>query len=350
MFESITFYQSFEDLHVSIPSGHHLLLIGEKTPLSSHFFHQHPACVGAIFPHILFGEQSYEEGIIALKLASSTHLDVLNMQQLDAFELPKSAHAVLTFVSTYSSHIDTFLDTLYAQLPAKAKLIGGVAKALVWHTDETLKLENVQRESALILSSSSTIGLGVKHGWKTLISPFIANACKGKRVEKINFQDAFLAYKEAIESHTKLRFHSTPFEKIAQQHPFGIVRYKKDFIIREPLSTEGNAIVLAGSLDENSVLAILQGNKDELIEAAKEAAQNALNNFSGELPSSVLLISCYSRFLFLDEAFQEELHAIHALYPAHIPLWGVLSLGELANDNQEGIALYNNTCVIGVLG
>ena len=349
MFEEVAFFQSVEDLHVTLQSGSYLLLVAEKTVLPSDFFDKNRRCVGAFFPYVLYGEHAYEEGIIAAKLSLHTNIHVVCMEHLEKSILPPQSHAVLTLIENNSAHTDLFLETLYSLLPEKAKLIGAAGKNLFMHDTHICTTAYCQSDKAIILSSHLPIGLGVKHGWKALISPLIATRCQGNIVEKINFQDAYPVYKNAIEKNTLLRFKEMDFAKIAQQHPLGIVRYHKDFIVREPLKTDGQSLTLAGSLDENSVLNILEGNKDELIEAGEEAAQIALNHFQGEMPSSVLLISCYSRFLFLEDAFESEMKAIASLYPPHIPLWGMLSLGELANDNQEGIAFYNNTCVVGVL-
>lgn len=349
MFEEVSFFQSVEDLHVSLRSGSYLLLIAEKTPLPFDFFDENRRCVGAVFPYVLYGENAYEEGIIAAKLSSHTTIHLACMQHLEKSIIPPQSHAILTLIENNSKHTDSFLERLYSLLPEKAKLIGGAGKNLFAHDTNLCKTAYCTADKAIILCSSLSIGLGVKHGCKTLISPFIATRCQGNVVEKINFQDAYSVYKHAIEQKTSLRFKEMDFAKIVQQHPLGILRYHKDFIVRQPIETDGHSITLAGSLDENSVLNILEVNKDELIEAAQEAGQLALNHFQGDAPSSVMLISCYSRFLFLEEAFKMEMKAIASLYPAPIPLWGMLSLGELANDNQEGIAFYNNTCVVGVL-
>ncbi len=65
--------------------------------------------------------------------------------------------------------------------------------------------------------------------------------------------------------------------------------------------------------------------------------------------SSAFLIDCLSRYLFLEERFVEELRAVQNAYTPSTTLWGVLSLGEIANANEEGIELYNKTCVVGTL-
>ncbi|AFL68252.1 FIST signal transduction protein [Sulfurospirillum barnesii] len=348
MFEKVSFYASVDDLHVNIQTGFYLLLIAENTPIPDSFFTENTRFIGGFFPSVLFGKEHYNEGIIAAKLSDLTRVYSVCMEHLSIIPFPAQSHSIFTLANSDSSHMEPFLETLYSFLPEHAKLIGGAGKN-IFSYEKSCHKEACWGECALVLASTQKIGLGVKHGWEPLVSPFIANSCKGRMVEKINFKDAFSVYKDAIEKYSSLRFHTMDFEEIAQKYPLGIVRYKKDFIVRAPIQTDGSSLSLAGSLDENSVIAILQGTKTKLIEAAKEASQNALNNFENNAPSSVLLISCHARFLFLGDDFNQELETILSLYPPAMPLWGALSLGELANDNQEGIAFYNNTCVIGVL-
>ena len=52
--------------------------------------------------------------------------------------------------------------------------------------------------------------------------------------------------------------------------------------------------------------------------------------------------------LFLEDSFQEELQAVtRSISGTNITLFGVLSLGEIANTNRDYIDFYNKTCVIG---
>jgi hypothetical protein len=61
------------------------------------------------------------------------------------------------------------------------------------------------------------------------------------------------------------------------------------------------------------------------------------------------MIDCISRYSLLDKSFKEEMRAIRSVYAPKTILWGVISLGEIANDSQENIEFYNSTCVVGTL-
>ncbi|WP_263832593.1 FIST signal transduction protein [Sulfurospirillum oryzae] len=350
MFERISFFKRIEDLNKKLEKGSYLLLIAEETPFLDIPKHQDVSMCGAIFPRVIFKGKTYEKGIVAAKLSPTTSMQIVDMDTPRQFIPSPDTNSIFTIVDAFSTQIDDFLEEFYSQLPAKAKLIGGGAGTSNLIQEPIMfDMYRFYMNSAIIITSTSSIGIGVKHGWKSLVGPFIATNCHENVVEKINFKDAFSIYKEAIEKDSDLRFENTPFFKISQRYPLGIVRYNRDFIVREPVTTDGKNIVLVGKLDSNSVLSILKGEKEDLIKAAQEAAYISRDGIEEERISSVLLVDCISRFCFLDNEFKQEVKAIAKPYPKETMIWGMLSLGEIANANQEGIEFYNNTCVVGTL-
>lgn len=350
MFERIFFVERIEDLHVKLKKGAYLLLIAEETPFLEIPKYKDVNLCGAIFPRIIFKGKTYASGIIVAKLNATSSIEIIDMDNPHQFHPSPDTNSVLTIVDGFSTQIDDFLEEIYSLLPEKAKLIGGGAgKTSLLQEPVLFDTYCFYMNAAIIVTSKSTIGIGVKHGWKPLFGPFIATSCKNNILEKINFQDAFSVYKKAIEKDSDMRFESTPFFKISQCYPLGIVRYNRDFLVREPVKTNGTNIVLVGKLDENSVLSILKGEKKDLLNAAKEAADISRADKEQEPIQSVFLVDCLSRYSLLETAFQEEVQAVSKAYAEKTLIWGVVSLGEIANANQESIEFYNNTCVVGTL-
>lgn len=350
MFERISFVQRIEDLHAKLREGSYLLLIAEDTPFLEIPKYEDVNVCGAIFPRVIFKGKTYGSGIIVAKLSSTSSLHIFDMDTPNPLQPKSDINSALVIVDGFSSQIDDFLEEFYSFLPEKTKLIGGGAgKTCLIQEPILFDAHRFYMNAAIIITSTSTIGLGTKHGWKPLVGPFIATTCNGNVLEKINFKNAFNVYKEAIEKDSNIRFDSTPFFKISQRYPLGIVRYNKDFIVREPVTTDGHNIVLVGKLDCNSVLSILKAEKENLLEAAKEAAEISYADKEDENIQSVLMIDCISRYSLLDKSFKEEMRAIRSVYAPKTILWGVISLGEIANDSQENIEFYNSTCVVGTL-
>lgn len=349
MFETVTFFADVQHLSRNLPDGKFLLLIGEKTDCS-----QLPLIskdvVGAIFPQVIYGATNYNEGIVAIKIAPSTHVYFFpSIQSIDNTLYKEHINSVFTIVDGLSVHLESFLEKFFEYIPEQSKMIGGGSGKL------TLKQEpvifdghNFHQDAALLIASSAPIGIGVEHGYESLIGPFIASQTEGHTLKKINYKNAFDVYKNAVEEYSKFRFDEHNFFDISKNFPLGIVRFAKDFIVRDPIYTDGEAIQLVGNLDQNSVISILIADKDKLIHAAYKAACTSTHFSHNDYPQTII-VDCISRFLFLGESFHEELEAIASAYPKGTPLWGMLSLGEIANANQDSIEFYNKTCVVRTL-
>lgn len=350
MFQSIHFTQTPQSLSTDLTQGTYLLLIGEKTLITPDLLPSNVTIYGAIFPRIVFGNSSFDEGILIAHLCEETTVTLIEtMSDLSHLHINEKTCSVLALIDGLSEHIEVFLEDFFALIPERSKIIGGGAGKLTL-MQEPILFDNhtFYKNSALILQHSNKMGLGVKHGWEPVVMPLMATQCSSHKLERINFQAAYPFYKSAVEADTHLRFDGSNFFDIAKNYPIGIMRYNKDFIVRDPIYTDGESLTLVGSIDSNSVIAILKGKDAKLIQAAHEAASISASQREEEC-SSVFLIDCISRYLFLEERFKEELEAISSAYTPTTVLWGVLSLGEIANANEEGIEFYNKTCVVGTL-
>lgn len=350
MFDEVSFFDTLESLHVKVNSGTYLLLVGEKSNLTYLSSLCSLRIVGAIFPRVIFGTQSFEDGILALKLNDKASVHVIReMDKVGVLHVDEDIHSVFAIVDGLSSKLDDFLENIFFVLPEQTYIIGGGAGKM------SLKQEPVifdnhgfYQDSALVIQSNKTMSMGVGHGWESLFGPFMATECKGHLLEKINFQEAFHVYKNTVENNTSQRFNETNFFDIAKSYPIGILRYGRDFIVRNPIYTDGKSLSLIGNIDTNSIISILKGDNTALIQAAKKAALSAKEY---ALPNSgnIIVVDCISRLLFLEDDFKKELEAIKSVFSSEMVMWGVMSLGEIANANQEGIEFYNKTCVIGTL-
>jgi hypothetical protein len=140
------------------------------------------------------------------------------------------------------------------------------------------------------------------------------------------------------------------FFEIAKGYPFGIVKDNAESVVRDPLMVnDNNELVCVGELETNTLVDILNGDKDSLIHAAKEATQNSINQT--ESPQKAIIIDCISRILFLDKDFHIELSAITSTlkekYP-NISIGGALTIGEISSYGEGFLEFYNKTVVVGL--
>jgi hypothetical protein len=188
------------------------------------------------------------------------------------------------------------------------------------------------------------VDIGVHHGWEFLEGPFVATSSEKNILKQINYENAFEFYIEAVERDSGIKFTNDNFFDLAKSYPLGIVPYSGDIIVRDPIAKDGDSLVLVGTMPENSVIQILKGENDKLIDAAKVAASEATKG--DKQKNMTIMIDCISRVLFLEDSFVKEIDSVSEVI-GETSLIGALTLGEIANKSNKYIDFYNKTCVIG---
>lgn len=351
VFSKIEFLTSQDEMSNLERNQRYLLLVAEKSSFDYTLLPKNIAIVGAIFPRIIYGTKSYDKGYILATMSANTSAFVHEEMQAElAIADLNKLNSFMVFVDGFSSNISHFLESFFGEVNGNAKIIGaGAGKLTLKQEPVVFSNKAIYQNAALIIGSYNYMGIGVKHGWEEIEGPFIATKTDNCILEKINFQDAFEVYKEVVEQDSEKIFTDKNFFDIAKAYPFGITRHSREVVVRDPIMTDGKKITLVGEMDENAIISILRGNKENLIEAASEAAYDSVSDLKMSLPKHSVVIDCISRFLFLAKEFDAELLSIKAAFYKGSFMWGVLSLGEIANANQENIEFYNKTCVVGAL-
>ena len=326
-----------------------LLLVGEKSDFEhSRLFRMECDICGAIFPQVIYEEQNYDDKIIVVELKQKTKILLTKFKNFDKQKIKTDVKDLVVFVDGLSSNIDMFLEKLYEATPLKTNIIGAGAGKMTLQQEKVLfTKDTIIEDGALVLMSSWHFSISAKHGWQKIAGPFIANDVKKNILNSIDYRDAFEVYKEIVESDSKLTFSEDNFFDIAKSYPLGIAKLNDEVLVRDPIAKKDNSLVLVGDMDKNSVMYILKGEKTSLIESAQIAAKEVAS--SKKSINGVFIVDCISRVLFLEDEFTKELKVIkESISKDDVRMFGVLSLGEIANTNHDYIDFYNKTCVIGV--
>ncbi len=191
--------------------------------------------------------------------------------------------------------------------------------------------------------------MGVQHGWKQLHGPLVANKTKQTIVHQLNSKPAFQVYSEFIQRKTGKTLTKENFFSIAKGHPLGIYHPGMDFIVRDPITfTDEGALVCVGEVPTGSMIYILKGDKQCLIDHARMATREALINTPHA--TQILVVDCISRVLYLEDEFSQELDAVHTVLPNQdLTPFGVLTLGEIATFKTGRVEFFNKTFVAAAL-
>ncbi|HHY95766.1 MAG TPA: hypothetical protein GX513_12285 [Firmicutes bacterium] len=159
-------------------------------------------------------------------------------------------------------------------------------------------------------------------------------------------------YRQAVERYSGETLHEGNFFDIAKRFPLGMARLDGSVVVRDLIRTEPDgSLVLVGEVPQNSVLMLMRGDPDHLVRAAGEAARQAAlahAQHAAAPPRAALVIDCISRVLYLEEAMERELRAITDALPPGTPVFGFLSLGEVACRGDRYVEFYKKTTVVGV--
>jgi hypothetical protein len=181
--------------------------------------------------------------------------------------------------------------------------------------------------------------------YSTVSGPYQVTKSDKNRIIQLNHQPAFEVYKTVVEKHSNRQFDDKNFFDIAKGYPFGINKLNSEKVVRDPIVVEEDgSLVCVGDVPENSYLDILNGDNNSLIEAAGQAKEESVKN--NEKVDFSIFIDCISRVLFLQDEFVKELEAVKI---ENTPLFGALTLGEIANNGDSYLEFYNKTSVFATL-
>jgi hypothetical protein len=310
--------------------------------------------IGGIFPTIVYKNRLYHEGTILLGLNTAINTTILSniSDRFDYDEVIEKELGVLhpdtntmfLFFDANSKNIDNIIQSIFNNYGLTINYIG--ASALMKNFEKKPVIfsnEGLLEDAAILATTSAKSIIGVKHGWEPLSDEtHMITKAVNNVIYEIDYKPAFTFYKEIIETHTGKPFVETSFLDKSQFFPLGIRRLSGDNIVRVATSTtKEKVLICTGNVPENSAIQILYSSTPMLLKAAQSASK--LTEDTHFQKSFKLYIGCLARMLVMDERFIEE---INRIYEEEELLIGAISGGEIANNKDHYLELYNATAVV----
>ena len=331
---------------------------------------------GGIYPKLLMGNEVLERGALLLGVTAEPHIAIvpgLSDPQTDfedaidyAIGSEYDYEETITDFSSYSrigafgqttlvffdglaTRISPFVEGLFNILGVEENYIGGGAGSPTLEPMPCLITPaGVIADAAMMVGLNWHSGIGVAHGWERASGPFIVTEANGPRVKSLNWRPAVDVYCEAITAVTGEAVSAENLLSLATKYPLGLTRLGGDYIVRDAMKIDGDEIIFMGDVPVQSHVDLLHGDKKQIIEATKAAQKKARASFPKEFdPTVSFILNCISREHFLQDDFHEELAVVQT---PDIPVFGALTLGEIANTGGEHLEFYNKTTVVGVIG
>ena len=306
---------------------------------------------GGVFPQLIHDCRNREHGFIVVGLSEA--VEVHNVPGLsdpssDFFESldrlfggkPEPV-TLMMLVDGMASGISAWLDSVYDVLGSEPVYFGGGAGSLSFVQKPCLfSNQGMLTDHAQLTVLPSRFVLGVEHGWEKFAGPFVATSGNRNIVASLDFKPAFEVYQEFVEADSGQHFTESNFFDIAKGYPFGMEKPDGSIVVRDPITRDGNSMVCVGEVPVNSVVYLLKGKPENLVAAAAKGAS--------ELPTGsgpAIMSDCISRVLYLGEDFVKEVETIEAELGSR-PVFGMLTLGEIANGGDHCLEFYNKTLVL----
>ena len=201
-------------------------------------------------------------------------------------------------------------------------------------------------------------GIGVRSGFSSIGNSFTCTSSEGNVVKEFEHTNALDLYKDFLGEERAERLPA-----VCLEYPFGIIDNNPShsgqniFQLRCGLSVdhEQGTISLAASIPEGSEVTLTTASRGDIINGAREAADQAKKSLGGATPLAIIMFSCVGRKLVLGRRIQEEVDAVREILGVDVPLIGFYTYGEIGPIDKtkkelSSVKFHNETVVLWVLG
>jgi hypothetical protein len=260
----------------------------------------------------------------------------------------------LTLINPFNCHptqvVGNIMDGLGPQCPLAGAVSAGVNVALD-AGQETQPMEigpslQVNTVSTALLRSPVPIGIGVGHGFKPAGRPLVVTRSASNLVYELNGQPAFEVYWKMWGDELP-QADSPELSATLKRHPLGLPQIGGEYLVRDPAGIKPNgAIEFAATVPENAVVHVMTGDQEDIIAAARAAAQQAMDGLAGRSAAAAIIFDCVSRLDLLGDAAGVEIDHIRNVIGDQTPCIGFFSWGEIAAPPGLALAALHNKAVV----
>lgn len=310
---------------------------------------------GGIFPSVIQGNKSFSDKVLLLSVQFDS--DPILIQGLDNGDIhipplssvaPLTSNSLFILVDGLSNWISKFVYCLYKEIGSEFQVFGsGTGSGNFNRINCVFCNDGFFKDAGVVVFFKNAITQATRHGWKTIAGPYLATKTNANLLEQINWEPAYTIYKEIIEKEEKVELTIDNYYEYAKHYPFGVHRSNGENLIRDPVGlTENQFIRFGAEIPSNSVLYLMKSEIDDMLLAGQDACEDVISRC--QQPKFLFIADCISRTWILEDKFATELDNI-ASKAKDIPIFGVLSMGEIASANGALLDYHHKTIVISIL-
>lgn len=315
---------------------------------------------GAIFPQLVDGDRLLAHGVwlmaqpgalpyalIPALPAQADEAGACIAQAVEALLAPASgaARPLLGLIfDGQLGHIGSVLDALYLRLADRVTYFGANAGSETFQPMPCLfDAHRVVGDGVLCLVLDAQVKTALAHGYPVPDHLMSASATQGNRVETIDWQPAFDAYRALIRERHGIELTAENFYQYAVHFPFGLLRANGEVLVRIPVSLGASGeLTCIGEVPDQAMLVVIPAPPAHQMHCTTEIAR-ALGPQAHGQPA--LVFYCAGRRLHMGEAVADELRDLRQRLGC-TTLAGALSLGEVGNTASWGYPMFHNAALV----
>jgi hypothetical protein len=315
---------------------------------------------GAVVPGLVVAGGLHRKGVLLLALDATTPQRIVPLrrggERTDAAAVAELAAVVARhaggaggdsrrlLLAGMTPDIGSLLDRLYLAVGNRVRYAGSNVGSETFQPVPCL-FDNTRfvGDAVLALLLPRHPGASLAHRYCRSGALNVATGTRGNRIEVIDGRPAFEVYRELIEKGHGVTLTRANFYRYAVHFPLALHLAEGEPLVRIAVAVdEDGSLHCIGEVPESALLHVVEAAPPDSLETALAVAAGV----GAHDPAAVLAFYCAGRLLHHGEAAaQRELAALgDALAPA--PVFGALSLGEVANFQGQGYPRFHNATLV----
>jgi hypothetical protein len=209
--------------------------------------------------------------------------------------------------------------------------------------------------AAVLLGGAGKIGVGIRHGFAPISKPRHITRAHANVLVELDHQPAASVYEEYFGADLVQRMRHDGVSRQGIAYPLGIqCETNPRWLLRNVVSIgEDGSLACSGEILEGAWLQLMIGNRELAVEAARTAAQEAIQSLNHVAAVLIFDSVARRRLLGLQHAAM-EVDCIRQVVGPSVPLAGCYTYGEQAPLGQESVfgrtAIHTGSVLVVALG
>jgi hypothetical protein len=315
---------------------------------------------GAVVPGLIVGSSIRRQGVLLLALDAATPQRIVPLPRcgdttddaavadlaafVETHATKNGSGTLLLFFDAMTPDISSLLDRLYLDVGNQVRYAGSNIGSETFQPVPCL-FDNTRfvGNAALALMLPHHPGAVLAHRYGTTAPLSMATGTHGNRIASIDGVPAFEAYQKLVADTHGVALTRENFYQHAVHFPLALHLAEGEPLVRIAVAVDDDgSLYCVGEVPEAALLSIVEAPPP----GCRETAQAVAAGVCAHEPAAVLAFYCAGRHLHQGEAAAAVELAVLRDAMAPAPVFGALSLGEIANHGGHGYPRFHNAALV----